>query len=333
MAGRSHRRLWRQVTVGCCLAWATTSLAGAAAARHVTSVTNSVVRPSLRLLQLNLCDSGLAGCYTGRSVREAAEVIRAARPDIVTLNEVCRDDVSVLESALSDSNHGAVVASAFEAAVDRRTRGAFRCSNGQPYGIGLLARVRPPPHGYRTYGEVYPIQDTGDPEQRVWLCLHAIAGFYACTTHLASTSTPVALAQCGNLLYTVIPAMRTQGGPDPLVLGGDLNLRSVCSPGAQSRLTPGYRHAGDGATQHIVATTDLTVRSTRLINMHGTTDHPGLLVDLAIIPPPMHPALPVQPDCWRGRLPRNDHTTTCTEHSVPPGTWTYVDRSCSRPRA
>ena len=282
MAGRSRRRRWRQVTVGCCLIWAITSLAGATAASHVTRPASVMMRPSLRVLQLNLCDSGIARCYTGRSVHEAAEVIRAERPDIVTLNEVCRDDVSLLEAALSDTNRGGVVVSAFEAAVDRRTGGAFRCRNGQPYGVGLFARVRPPNHGYRTYGDVYPIQDTADPEQRVWLCLHAIADFYACTTHLANTSTTVALAQCGYLLDTAIPAERTQGGQDPMVLGGDLNLRSGGSPDAQSCLPPGYGRADDGATQHIVATTDLTVRSSRSISMHGTTDHPGFLVDLAI---------------------------------------------------
>jgi hypothetical protein len=281
MAGRSHRRLWRQLTVGCCLVWATTSLAGAVAARHASIPAKSTVRPSLRLLQLNLCDSGMARCYTGRSVREAAEVIRAERPDFVTLNEVCRNDVSVLRVALSGTIHGGVVASAFAAAVDRRTAGPFRCSNGQPYGIGLVAWIRPPNQGYRTYGEVYPMQDPGDPEQRVWLCLHATAEFYACTTHLANTSSSVALGQCGYLLYAAIPSMRTQGGPDPLVLGGDFNLRSVCSPDAHSALTPGYRRADDGATQHVVATTDLVVRSTRLISMHAATDHPGLLVDLA----------------------------------------------------
>ena len=49
--------------------------------------------PTMSVLQMNLCNSGWAGCYTGRSVREAAAVIRAERPDVVTLNEICRDDL------------------------------------------------------------------------------------------------------------------------------------------------------------------------------------------------------------------------------------------------
>jgi hypothetical protein len=280
MAGPSSQRLWRSAAVGCCLVLALTSLAGATAAK-LTRPASDMVRLSLRVLQLNLCNSGIAACYTGRSVREAAEVVRDERPDIITLNEVCRDDVSALESVLSDINRGGVVKSAFEAAVDRRTGRAFRCRNGQPYGIGLLVRIRPPYHGYHRFGAVYPSQDTSDPEQRVWLCLHAVAEFYACTTHLASTSETVALAQNGYLFDTALPAVRTQGGPDPMVLGGDLNLRSGGSASGPSYLPPGYRRTDDGATQHIAVSSEVTVRSSRSISMHGTTDHPALIADLS----------------------------------------------------
>jgi endonuclease/exonuclease/phosphatase (EEP) superfamily protein YafD len=264
------------------LVWAIAELAGATAAGHPTRPTSGTARSSVRMLQLNLCDSGIAGCYTGRSVREASELIHAERPDLVTLNEVCRDDVSVLARALSDTGQAGGVAVAFKAAVDRRTGKAFRCRNGQPYGIGIVARFGPSHHRLDRDGAVYPIQDTSDPEERVWLCLHAVTDFYACTTHLASTSAPVALAQCRYLLDTAIPAERTRGGLDPVVLGGDLNVRSGGSPDARSCLPRGYAHADDGALQHIVASAGVTVRSTRLISMHGTTDHPALLVDLSI---------------------------------------------------
>ena len=282
MAGRSRRRLWQTVAGACCLVWVVASLAGGAAASRVTPHSiGDPKRPSSRMLQLNLCNSGIASCYTRRSVREAAEVIRANRPDLVTLNEICRDDLPPLVQAMSAIKRGGVVASAFKAAVDHRTNSAFRCRNGRPYGIGLVARL-PSTDPYRIYGDVYPMQDPGDPEQRVWLCLHAMAGFYACTTHLASTIETLALAQCDYLLHTAIPAMRRQGGQDPLMLGADLNLISGGTPDARSCLTRGYRHADDGARQYVVATLEFTVRSSTSINMHGTTDHPGLLVDLSV---------------------------------------------------
>jgi endonuclease/exonuclease/phosphatase family metal-dependent hydrolase len=240
---------------------------------------NGAVRPSLRLLQLNLCNSGIAGCYTGRSVAAAARVIRAERPDVVTLNEVCRADVSVLDRTLSLAYPGGGVVSAFTAAVDRRSGGAVRCRNGQRYGIGVLVRIRPPDSGYRTYRGTYPMQDTADPEERVWLCLQVIDHFAACTTHLASTSVAVAFAQCGELMATAIPAVRSA---EPVVIGGDFNLGSGGSRSVRSCLPPGWRHRDDGATQHVLATDGFTVIATRTVSMDGTTDHPGFVVDLDV---------------------------------------------------
>ena len=73
----------------------------------VTGATSPVPgRDVTRVLQLNLCNSGLAGCFTGRAVDRAAAVIRAEAPDVVTLNEVCEGDVPVLERALADSGPG-----------------------------------------------------------------------------------------------------------------------------------------------------------------------------------------------------------------------------------
>src|SRR5215211_4285156 len=52
------------------------------------------------LMQMNLCLSGRAGCY-GRvaypaGVEEAVARIREARPDAVTVNEGCRNDVALI---------------------------------------------------------------------------------------------------------------------------------------------------------------------------------------------------------------------------------------------
>lgn len=283
MAGWSRRGLKRLVAVGCCLVLAMTLMAGASAAGDGRRPSIDITRTSLRVLQMNLCNSGIAGCYTGRSVAEAAAVIRAERPDVITLNEVCAEDVSVLDRALSDAYRGGTVVSAFEAAVDRRTGDAVRCRNGQRFGDGLLVRVRQPYRGYTTHGAAYSAQDTADPEERVWLCLHAIDRFYACTTHLASTSPTVALRQCRYLLGTAIPALRTHDGSGPVVLGADLNLTSGRTPDVRSCVPAGFVRTDDGARQHIVASADFTVTSSRSINMRGTTDHPGLLADLSTI--------------------------------------------------
>ena len=56
--------------------------------------------PTYTLMQMNLCLSGLAGCYAKVAypavVDEAAARIREARPDAVTFSETCRGDVARL---------------------------------------------------------------------------------------------------------------------------------------------------------------------------------------------------------------------------------------------
>jgi hypothetical protein len=267
-----RRGLWRWVAAGGCLVWCTAALTA-------STTTAAAAREPLRVLQMNLCDSGIAGCYTGRSVSEASLVIRSDRPGVVTLNEVCRQDVTTLARVLSDLGSGAVV-SIFEAARDRRTGGPFRCVNGQQYGIGLLVRVPSLYRGYVRYSGVYPLQDPGDPEERAWLCLNAVTQFYACTTHVDNESPIVALAQCRYLLKTAIPAVRVHGGYQPTVLGGDLNLPQGRVPDVRSCVPAGYIHAGDGGEQQVVATDDFTVGARQRVGMRGTTDHPSLLVTL-----------------------------------------------------
>ena len=250
----------------------------------------------LRVLQLNLCNSGIAGCYTGRSVAEAAAVIRAEAPDVVTLNEICKDDVAVLEGAMAAA--GPTV-SGFQAAGDRRTGAAFRCRNGRAFGVGLVARTARDATVYDTTGGLYPAQDPRAPEARAWLCVGPTAAgatgsgdgptpVAACTTHLIDTDPSLARAQCAYLLGTAVPAMRARAGSVPAVVGGDLNLRSGGSPDVRSCVPPGDRRVDDGAVQHVVASPEFAVDSRRTIRMRAT-DHPGLLVTLTLGPRPAVP--------------------------------------------
>jgi hypothetical protein len=272
MANRSRHRFWGPVAAaGCVVSLLTLGSAPAPAGDGPSG-------PSVRTLQMNLCNSGIARCYTGRAVAQAATVIRAEQPDIVTLNEVCSNDVAVLARALSSASSGRV-ADAFAAAVDRRTGEPVQCRNGQRYGIALLARLRPP-YPHTTSTGRYSAQDAADPEERVWLCLHATGHFVACTTHLADGSASVALRQCRYLLNSVLPSIQNAG--DPLILGADLNLEQDTTPGLRSCAPPDFARTGDGDRQYIVASPDVTVRSSGRIDLHGTTDHPGLVADLTI---------------------------------------------------
>lgn len=290
MADRSVRRL-SQALAGCLLISSACWIAGSTVGGHPRGRSSHPDRPTmvglrqgptLRELQFNLCDSGIAGCYTGRSVGVAAAAIRSERPDMVTLNEVCRDDVAVLAQALSAAHRGKAVASGFEAVVERTTGRPNRCVNGQEYGVGVLASLGSAAAGYRSLGGVYPSQDPADPEERVWLCVEVPARLLACTTHTASTSTAVAFAQCRYFMDSALPMVRRQLGEVPVVLGADLNIPAASSPGPQACLPSGYRRTDDGSRQDVVVSPTVAIRSHLVVDMRGATDHPGLLVDLTL---------------------------------------------------
>ncbi len=221
-------------------------------------------RSPVRVLQLNLCNSGIAGCHTGRSTAEAAAVIGAERPDLVTLNEICEDDLRAL---------GEAAVRAFQPALDRRTGQAWRCGNGERFGIGIVSRWPAVP-GSPPGGGTFAVQDGADPEDRAWLCVDVVAGspITACTAHLADTDADVAAAQCRSLFGTVVPTDR------PVVVAGDLNLRAG-DPGLRSCLPAGSGQVDDGGPQHVVGV-GYTVAGSRLVDLRGSTDHPGLLVTL-----------------------------------------------------
>ena len=269
MAARSHSGLRRWIAVGACAVVCAAVLAG-------STTGSAAVGGRLRVLQLNLCNSGIARCYTGHSVARAAAVIRGVGPNLVTLNEVCREDVSNLEQVLAEGARDGDVVSAFQPAGDRRTAAALQCRDGQSYGIGVLARFPWLDDGYSIYAGIYPTQDTSDPEERAWLCLDT-SGLVACTTHLASTKPTVALAQCRYLFDTAIPALPRRSGAEPTVLGADLNLKPHHIPDVRSCVPSGDVQTYDGGTQYIVGSRNLRVSSGTTIGMNKTTDHPGLL--------------------------------------------------------
>ena len=278
----------RAAAVACLIAVSVGGLAGCAGGR-VASEPASVSRPSsgpvetmVRVLQMNLCNSGRAGCYTGgRAVSMAVALVHRFRPQMISLNEVCRDDIRVLKQAMSVAFPAAAVVSAFTSAKDRPSQAPVRCQNGQDFGDGVVVVASSPAPGVRSYSGVYPVQDPDDPEERVWVCID-LARFSACTTHTASASTTVALEQCRYLLTSVVPTISRRSGGEPIILGADLNLAARGSPSPQSCLPSGYQRTDDAALQNVVVSPGTGVRSHSVIDMQGTTDHPGLLVDLAL---------------------------------------------------
>jgi endonuclease/exonuclease/phosphatase family metal-dependent hydrolase len=224
---------------------------------------------AVAVLQLNICHSGVAGCYTGAEpvLAKAESVIASTRPQVVSVNEACEGDVPRLRDALGS-------AVAVFAAAEHRDGTPVTCTNGQRYGNILLV-VAALAGGPAETGR-YAAQDDSN-EMRVWACLPA-GPVSACTTHLSARSGTTALAQCQDLMG------RAAGyaAAGPVVVAGDLNLRYQGSPDAQSCNRDGFYRKGDGDVQHVFATTSLTFVAGKKIDMAGTTDHPGWLVTLTM---------------------------------------------------
>ncbi len=102
--------------------------------------------------------------------------------------------------------------------------------------------------------------------------------FAGCTTHL-STAGETALAQC---MDVVGGPLATAAASGPAVLAGDWNLKYKGDPDAQDCVPGGFYRKGDGSVQHVIASDDLTFLETIVIDMDGTTDHPGLEVRLTL---------------------------------------------------
>ncbi|MFI7672355.1 endonuclease/exonuclease/phosphatase family protein [Actinophytocola sp. NPDC049390] len=223
---------------------------------------------TVKVLQLNICHSGVAGCYTGDAVMtKAVSVISSTKPQVLSVNEACSGDVERLRAAMG-------AARVQFAAAQRPDGSAVLCQNGQRYGNVVMV-VDALAGGSGVTGR-YTAQD-GSNEMRVWACLPAGA-LSACTTHLSARSGTTALAQCKELMARAVG----YAAAGPVVVAGDMNLRYGGSPDVQDCNPSGFYRKGDGSVQHVFATKTLTfVRGTR-IDMAGTTDHPGWLVTVTM---------------------------------------------------
>jgi endonuclease/exonuclease/phosphatase family metal-dependent hydrolase len=219
------------------------------------------------LMQMNLCLSGLGGCYDKvkypAGVEEAATRIGQTRPDAVTLNEVCRGDVEL---------------------IARRTGYHLRFSR-VIYKGKRLPCIRPGGRGVfgdailteaaidTTVSQAFEAQ--AGPERREWLCASTRSGVDVCTAHLASPQADEAAAnepQCVELRAVLARRAATRA----VMFGGDVNRRSSCAPfGFWTRTDASASQ--DPGSQQVYGTGAFRSPSARVLAaIH--TDHDILLV-------------------------------------------------------
>ena len=83
--------------VACTLVLASTGCSGSSGAPTAASASAG---STYTLMQMNLCLSGVAGCYAKvhypAGIEDAVSRIREAHPDAVTFNEACSGDVALI---------------------------------------------------------------------------------------------------------------------------------------------------------------------------------------------------------------------------------------------
>jgi hypothetical protein len=219
------------VAVGCVLLLAAGGCSGSSGprgpmAREPSTTTDNpaVVPPAgsstYGLMQMNLCLSGLAGCYGKAAypavVEEAVARIREARPDAVTFNEACRNDV---------------------AAIARRTRYHLRFSR-VIYRGELLRCERPGGRGL--FGDAvlteaaiessdsHDFEAQAGIERRRWLCVTTRVEVDVCTAHL-NTRSPIEVAGNDAQCVELAALLARRAAARTVTFGGDVNRRHPCT--------------------------------------------------------------------------------------------------------
>jgi endonuclease/exonuclease/phosphatase family metal-dependent hydrolase len=219
------------------------------------------------LLQMNLCLSGLAGCY-GKvaypaAVDEAVARIRETRPDAVTLNEACRTDVDRIARRTG-----------YHARFSRVLYLGERLRCVRPAGRGLFgdavltraAITRTDSHDFTAQAGI---------ERRRWLCVGTRGGVDVCTAHLntrASSELAGNDAQCAELARLLAGRAPTRA----VIFGGDTNRREPCAPRRDWIRTDRAARQAPGL-QHVYGSRGLSSPAAQVLPAKHT-DHDFLLV-------------------------------------------------------
>jgi hypothetical protein len=265
----------RLVLMGCALVLVVTGCGGC-------SVTGAVISPShpasaggpaarrggstYSLMQMNLCLSGLAGCYVKvaypAAVAEAASLIREWRPNAVTINEACSGDAARI--ARRTGYH-----MRFSTVIDGGK--PFSCI--RPGGRGLFGdAVLTAAPVVKTEGHAFSAQ--AGIEQRRWLCVATHDNVRVCTAHLA-TRDAIEVAgnqgQCGEL--AAILKRRRQARA--VIFGGDVPPLLVRPAGFWTRTDATAEQ--DHGLQQVYGSSGLRSPSVQVVPLTHS-DHDVLLV-------------------------------------------------------
>jgi endonuclease/exonuclease/phosphatase family metal-dependent hydrolase len=217
------------------------------------------------LMQMNLCLSGLAGCYRKVAyptvVEEAVTRIREAHPDAVTFNEACRSDVARI--ARRTGYH-----LRFSRVIYRGER--LHCV--RPRGRGLFGDAVLTKAAVAS-AESQDFAAQAGIERRRWLCV--TTGVEVCTAHLNTRST-VEIAGNDAQCVELAALLARRASARTVIFGGDVNRRRSCAPEGFWTRTDRSADQAPGL-QHVYGSGALRSPSAEVVPA-AHTDHDVLLV-------------------------------------------------------
>jgi hypothetical protein len=220
-------------------------------------------------LQMNLCLSGMAGCYPrdkyDEAIAAAVDAVRRTAADVVTLNEICRADVRRIARRTGYHLRFARVIYAGERlpCIDPGGRGLF--------GNAVLTRDRV----IATAGR--PFVNQAGPEERRWMCVTTRRAT-ACGAHLeARLDDPDRVVNRGQCAEVGRVLSRYAARGRPVTFGGDMNRLSSCAPAGFWTRTD-WAGGGIPGLQHVYGTRSLARPVARVVRA-DLTDHDFLAVD------------------------------------------------------
>ena len=226
------------------------------------------------MLQMNLCLSGVAGCF-GRTaypavVEEAVATIEDQDAEAVSLNEACSGDAAEIARRTGyDVRFAPVIYRGDELpCVKPEGRGVF--------GNAVLTKER-----------IVDAQDAAfvaqsGVEERRWICATTARRVTACSSHLSTRGT--ADAQAANDAQCAELASVLSSYEGAVAFGGDVNRRDSCAPAGWWTLTDDAASQAPGI-QHVYGSDHLGSPSSTVVPA-TFTDHDFLRADARLAPGP-----------------------------------------------
>jgi endonuclease/exonuclease/phosphatase family metal-dependent hydrolase len=227
------------------------------------------------LMQMNLCLSGLAGCYDRAAypavVLEAVARIREARPAAVTLSEACaRDAGQIAESTGYHLRFARVIYLGEQLSCrDPGGRGLF--------GDAVLTKAP------IDASESRPFETQDSIEQRRWLCVTTRPSIDVCTAHL-NTRLTISDAATNDAQCAELAALLTRRADARTVaFSGDVNRRGSCAPVGIWTRTDSSADQAPGV-QHVYGSAAALRSPSVQVVPADHSDHDVLLVHAQLVP-------------------------------------------------